>query len=87
MELRYAAYNILFVVVNIATSYVLDGPGIRSKKEQNFPNPSIPALVRISSSYTIGTMFFAGIKLLWSGVEHLPLRPYSMLYVFTYCGK
>ena len=49
-------------VVGIATSYGLDGPGIESRWERDFPNLSRPALGPTQAPVQGGTGSFPGIK-------------------------
>jgi hypothetical protein len=53
--------------------YGLDGPGIESRWERNFPHPSRLALGPIQPSYTMGTRSFPGVKRPGRGVDHPPL--------------
>jgi hypothetical protein len=57
--------------VSIATRYGLDGPGIESWWEQDFPHRSRPALDH-PASYAKGTWSFPGVKRPGRGVDHPP---------------
>ena len=59
-------------LVGIANRYGLDGPGMESQWEQDFPHPSGPALGPTPTSYTMGTGSYPGVKRLGRGVDHLP---------------
>jgi len=48
--------------VGIATCYGLDGPGIESGWERDFPHQSRPALGPPQASYTMGTASYPGGK-------------------------
>jgi len=50
------------ISVGIATRYGMDGPGIESQWEQDFPHPSRPAPGAHLASYTMGTGSFPGGK-------------------------
>jgi hypothetical protein len=49
-------------VVGIATRYGLDGPGIESRRGQDFPHPSTPALGPTQPSVEWVLGFFPGGK-------------------------
>jgi hypothetical protein len=56
--------------VGIATRYGLDGPGIESQWERDFPHPSRPALGPYPASFIMGAGLFPGVKLTGRGVRH-----------------
>jgi len=58
--------------VSIATHYGLDGPGIKSRWGQNFPQPIQTDPGVHPASYTMGTGFFPGVKQLGHSTDHPP---------------
>ena len=58
--------------IGIATRYGMDGPGIDSRWERDFPHPYRPAPVSHPVSYTMGTGSFQGVKRQGRGVGHPP---------------
>jgi hypothetical protein len=68
--------------VGIATSYELDGPGIKSRWGRDFPHLSRPALGALPASCTMGTGFFRGVK---SG-RGVRLTPHPLLVPWSWKG-
>ena len=56
--------------VGIAIQYGLDGLGIESRRELDFPYPSRPNLGPHPASCTMGTESFPGVKWPGRGVDH-----------------
>ena len=59
-------------VVGIQTRYGLDGPGIESRWERDFPHPSRPALGPIQPPIQWVSSLFSGAKWPGGGVDHPP---------------
>jgi hypothetical protein len=59
-------------IVNIATRYRLDGPGIESQWGRGFPHPSRPAVGGDPAFHTMGTRSFPGVKRPESDFDHPP---------------
>ena len=69
----------------MATRYGLDGPGIESRWGREFPHPFTPAH---TTSYTMGTGSFQGVKQPGRGVDHTPpssaeVRERVELYLYS----
>jgi hypothetical protein len=58
--------------VDIATHYVLDGPGIESQWGARFSAPVQTGPGAYPVSYTVGTGSFLGVKRPGHGVDHSP---------------
>jgi hypothetical protein len=56
--------------VGLATRYGLDGPGIESRCERDFPTTVQTGLATHPTSYTFGTASFPGLKRSGRGVNH-----------------
>jgi len=74
--------------VDMATRYGLDGPGIESRWGREFPHPFTPAH---TTSYTMGTGSFQGVKQPGRGVDHTPpssaeVRERVELYLYSTSG-
>ena len=78
--------------VGIATRYGLDGPEIESRWGRDFPHLSRPALEPISSSYTMGSGSFPGVKRPGRCIDHPPLASAEVkervqLYLYSPSGS
>jgi len=56
--------------VGIATRYGMDGPGIESRWDRDFPHPSRQELGAHPASYTVGTGSLPGVMRPECGVDH-----------------
>ena len=65
--------------VGIATGYGLDGPGIESRGERDFPPLSRPTLAANAASCAMGTVSFPGVK---SG-RGVTLTPHPLLVLWS----
>jgi len=59
-------------LVDIATCYGLDGPGIESRWGTRFSAPVQTGPEAYPASYTMGTRSFLGVKRPGRGVDHPP---------------
>ena len=60
------------ISIGIATRYWLDGPGIESRWERNFPHPSRPNLGPTQPPIEWVTSLSPGVKRSGRGVDHSP---------------